>query len=51
MKEKGGFFVYNPMTQKHYSKKGMTKKQAEKQRVAIILSEHRGEKNLSPYFV
>lgn len=50
-KRKDGFYVYNPETKKVYSKKGMTKMMAEKQRKAIILSEHRGEKNLGKYFV
>lgn len=45
-----GYFVYNPKTKKHYSKSGMPKMMAEKQRVAIILSEHKGKKNLKPYF-
>lgn len=51
LKRKDGFYVYNPETKKSYSKHGLTKKMAEKQRTAIILSEHRGEKNLSKYYL
>lgn len=48
---KSGYFVYDPKTKKHFSKEGMPKIMAEKQRVAIILSEHKGKKNLKPYFL
>jgi len=49
-KGESGFFVYNPKTKKHYSKMGLPKKTAEKQRIAIILSEHKGKKNIGKYF-
>lgn len=48
---KDGYYVYNQETKKVYSKKGMTKKNAEAQRTAIILNEHKGEKNLSKYYI
>jgi len=51
LKRKDGFYVYNPETKKSYSKHGLTKKMAEKQRTAIVLSEHRGEKSLSKYYL
>ena len=51
IKRKDGFYVYNPETKKVYSKKGMTKKNAESQRIAIVLSEHKGDKNLGKYFI
>ena len=38
---KDGFYVYDTVTKKHFSKHGLTKKQAEAQRVAIALSEHK----------
>ena len=47
---KDGWYVYNPETKKVYSKKGLTKANATKQRIAIILSEHRGVKDVSKYF-
>jgi hypothetical protein len=47
---KDGWYVYNPETKKVYSKTGMTKATAMKQRIAIILSEHRGVKDVSKYF-
>jgi hypothetical protein len=50
-KEKSGYFVYDPKSKHRFSKKGMPKMMAEKQRVAIILSEHKGKKNLKPYFL
>jgi hypothetical protein len=51
LKRKDGYYVYNPETKKTYSKKGMTKANANSQRIAIILSEHRGTKDLSKYFL
>jgi hypothetical protein len=51
LKRKDGFYVYNPETKKSYSKKGLSKTNAEKQRVAIILSEHPKTKDISKYFV
>jgi hypothetical protein len=50
-KEKSGFFVYDPKTRHKFSKKGLPKIMAEKQRTAIILSQHRGEKNLGKYYM
>ena len=50
-KGKTGYFVYNPETKKHYSKEGLPKIVAQKQRTAIILSEHKGEKKLGKYFL
>jgi hypothetical protein len=47
-----GYVVYNPKTHKQYSNKPLSKKMAQKQRVAIILSEHgNGNKNIGKYFV
>jgi len=46
-----GFFVYNPETKKHYSKKGLTFKKAQAQRTAIIISENPEKKNLSKYYL
>jgi hypothetical protein len=51
IKRKDGFYVYNPDTKKVYSKKGMTKTMAEKQRIAIIISEHPKAKDISKYFI
>jgi hypothetical protein len=50
-KGESGYFVYNPKTHKHYSKKGLPKIIAEKQRTEIILSEHKGEKKLGKYYM
>ena len=47
IREPKGYFVQNAETKKKYSSKGLTKKGAEKQRVAIILNEHRKKPNLS----
>ena len=47
---KDGYYVYNPETKRVYSKKGLAKKDAEKQRIAIILSEHPRAKDISKYF-
>ena len=46
-----GFFVYNPETKKHYSKRPLTLKKAEAQRTAIILSEHPNMKDRSKYYL
>lgn len=45
-----GYVVYNPKTHKQYSNKPLSKKMAQKQRIAIILSEH-GDKNIGKYFI
>jgi hypothetical protein len=50
-KGKTGYFVYNPETKKHYSKKGLTKANAMAQRTAIILSEHRNQKDIGKYYL
>jgi hypothetical protein len=45
-----GYVVYNPKTHKQYSNKPLSKKMAQKQRVAIIISEHANEdKNIQEY--
>jgi len=50
-KEKGGFFVEDKSGKK-FSKKPLTKKNAEKQRVAIVLSESKKtHKPMSFFFV
>ena len=36
---KSGYFVYDPITKKHFSNSGLSKKTAAKQRLAIALSE------------
>jgi len=49
---KQGYFVYDPATKKHFSKKALTKQTAYKQRVAIALSESKKKgENPSKYFV
>lgn len=49
---KDGFYVYDPATKRHFSKHGLTKKQAEAQRVAISLSEHKKTgKPMNAFFV
>ena len=50
VKRKLGFYVYNPKTKKTYSKTGLPKATAIRQRIAIILSEHPKEKDVSKYF-
>lgn len=51
IRRKDGFYVYNPQTKKTYSKKGLSKTNATKQRLAIILSEHPNVKDVSKFFV
>ena len=41
LKEKSGYYVYNPKTKHKFSKQGLPRIMAEKQKTAIMLSEMR----------
>jgi len=49
--EKDGYYVYEPKKHRFFSKKGLTKTNAERQRIAIILSEHPKLTNVNKYFL
>jgi hypothetical protein len=51
IREREGYFVYNPATKKTYSNRGLTLEKARKQRIAIIYSEHPNTTDVRRYFL
>jgi hypothetical protein len=51
IREREGYFVYNPATKKTYSNRGLTLEKARKQRIAIIYSENPNTTDVRRYFL